>query len=189
MELISDKARENRARRAAERRGFRLEKSRRRDRLAIGYGKYQLINAASNTVASLGGGWLTLMEVENQLEILSAVQDPSAVRLIQATAALGMAVTPMSGLDWRTMDRLAGPVTAAASLLGEGTADELAAAVHGILAVDGAVAPPDFMKLRPLFDELRAAYGAYEAARGRLARPLTTAVPTGITREFRPRRD
>jgi hypothetical protein len=38
------KVRENRLRRAAERRGLRLEKSRRRDPGAIGYGTYQLID-------------------------------------------------------------------------------------------------------------------------------------------------
>lgn len=40
-----DKVRENRLRRVAERRGFRLEKSRRRDPNAIDYGGYMLIDA------------------------------------------------------------------------------------------------------------------------------------------------
>jgi hypothetical protein len=39
------KVRENRARRAAQRRGWRLEKSRARDPHAIGYGLYLLVDA------------------------------------------------------------------------------------------------------------------------------------------------
>jgi hypothetical protein len=71
------------------------------------------------------------------------------------------------------MARLAGPVTAAANLLGDGTADELASAVGGILQAPPP-APPDVMKLASMVDELRAAYGAYTQARQRpfLARPL-----------------
>ncbi|MGO9296702.1 MAG: hypothetical protein ACLP52_22975 [Streptosporangiaceae bacterium] len=42
------------------------------------------------------------------------------------------------------------------------------------------------MKVGPLLDELRAAFSGYELERGRLPRPLTTAIPTGITRDFRP---
>ena len=44
---ITDKGRENRARRIAERRGYRLEKSRRRDPRATDYGRYQLIDAVT----------------------------------------------------------------------------------------------------------------------------------------------
>lgn len=51
----------------AERRGLRLEKSRRRDPRAVDYGTYQLLDAATNTVASYGGGPLSLDEVERQL--------------------------------------------------------------------------------------------------------------------------
>jgi hypothetical protein len=40
-----EKARENRARRALERRGYRMAKSRRRDPHAIGYGEYVITNA------------------------------------------------------------------------------------------------------------------------------------------------
>jgi hypothetical protein len=63
------KVQENRVRRTADRRGFRLEKSRRRDTLAVGFGTYQLIDNRSNTVASIGGGPLTLDEAERQLTI------------------------------------------------------------------------------------------------------------------------
>ena len=43
----TDKTRENRLRRVAARRGLRLEKSRRRDRSAIGFGGYRLIDESS----------------------------------------------------------------------------------------------------------------------------------------------
>jgi hypothetical protein len=174
MRAITDKARENRARRIAERRGYRLEKSRRRDPRATDYGRYQLIDTATNTVASIGSLWLTLPEVERQLDILSAVDEPNAVRLIQAVAKLAMALTPLAGLDPRTMARLAGPVTAAANLLGEGTIDDLATGVRNILAAPPP-APSDFMTVQPLLDELKAAFSAYETSRGRLARPLVDA--------------
>jgi hypothetical protein len=168
---ITDKGRENRARRIAERRGYRLEKSRRRDPRATDYGRYQLIDAATNTVATIGGPWITLPEVERQLEILSAVDEPNAVRLIQAVAKLAMALTPLAGLDPRTMARLAGPVTAAANLLVGATTEDLATKVREIL--DAApVAPPDVMTIGPLLDEVKAAFRAYETSRGRLARPL-----------------
>jgi len=178
--MVTDKSRENRARRVAERRGYRLEKSRRRDPRSVGYGQYQLVDPSTGANVSLGGGWLTLMEAESQLEILSAVQDPAAVRLIRAVAALAMALSPMNGLDPMTMARLAGPVTAAAGLLGEGTVVELATAVHDILTAPPP-APADAMSIGALLDEDAAAYRVHEATRGRLARPLTSSVPAGIT--------
>ena len=48
------KVRENRVRRIAERRGFKLAKSRLRDPYAVGYGGYMLIDARRN-FAVLGG--------------------------------------------------------------------------------------------------------------------------------------
>lgn len=45
---------ENRLRRAAARQGLRLEKSRLRDHRAIGYGTYQLVDDATDTVVSSG---------------------------------------------------------------------------------------------------------------------------------------
>ncbi|KQO69054.1 hypothetical protein ASF22_18550 [Methylobacterium sp. Leaf87] len=44
----SEKVRENRIRRMAERRGMRLEKSKRRDPKAIDFGGYMLIDTAKN---------------------------------------------------------------------------------------------------------------------------------------------
>jgi hypothetical protein len=49
------KVKENRLRRVAARRGFRLEKSRRRDPAAIDYGGYMLVDSSTNTVV-LGAG-------------------------------------------------------------------------------------------------------------------------------------
>jgi hypothetical protein len=45
-----DKVRENRLRRAAERQGLALMKSRRRDPRALGYGRYMIVDPATNTV-------------------------------------------------------------------------------------------------------------------------------------------
>jgi len=42
--------RENRLRRMADRQGFRLEKSRRRDPRAIGYGTYRIVDLQTNAV-------------------------------------------------------------------------------------------------------------------------------------------
>jgi hypothetical protein len=44
------KVRENRLRRAAERQGLRLVKSRRRDPRAFDYGKYMLVDSESNAI-------------------------------------------------------------------------------------------------------------------------------------------
>jgi hypothetical protein len=46
------KVAENRLRRAAERQGLRLEKSRLRDPRALGYGTYQLTDERANTVVT-----------------------------------------------------------------------------------------------------------------------------------------
>src|SRR5215213_6529869 len=69
-----DKVRSNRLRRAAERRGLVLERSRRRDPAALGYGTFQLRNAATGDViacrSALGYGLdygLDLDEVEAYL--------------------------------------------------------------------------------------------------------------------------
>ncbi|MGC0271734.1 hypothetical protein ACO0LV_01905 [Pseudactinotalea sp. Z1739] len=68
----SDKVRENRARRAADRQGLTLHKSRRRDPRALGYGRYQLNDATTNTVVAgrlNSHDALTLEEVEEHLGI------------------------------------------------------------------------------------------------------------------------
>jgi hypothetical protein len=76
-----------------------------------------------------------------------------------------MALSLLAGLDPRTMARLAGPVTAAANLLGEATTEDLATEVRKILDTPP-VAPADVMTIGPLLDELKAAFRAYETSRG-----------------------
>ena len=71
----TDKVRENRARRAVERRGYTLEKSRRRDPDAWDYGTYQIVDYSNGPGGQLayadwdtGQGWgLTLDDVEGWL--------------------------------------------------------------------------------------------------------------------------
>jgi hypothetical protein len=66
---MTDKTREIRLRRAAQRRGLRLEKSRRRDPYALGYGTYKLTNPSTHeTVAGDRFHYgLTLDQVEEWL--------------------------------------------------------------------------------------------------------------------------
>lgn len=64
------KVRENRLRRMAERQGFRLVKSKRRDVLAIDYGKYRIETADGVEATGFDSvmGWgLTLDEAEDRL--------------------------------------------------------------------------------------------------------------------------
>jgi hypothetical protein len=66
----AEKVRENRLRRAAARQGLHLEKSRRRDPRALGYGTYRLVNSKTNQVISSDqntGYGLTLDDVERAL--------------------------------------------------------------------------------------------------------------------------
>ena len=75
----STKVRENRLRRMAERQGFRLVKSRRRDPLAVDFGKYRVETAdgveATRFASTMGWG-LTLDEVEHRLTHPAALRDP-----------------------------------------------------------------------------------------------------------------
>ena len=63
---------ENRLRRAAERQGLVLRKSRRRDSRAKGYGTYSLVDATTGTIVcasdSTGYG-MTLAEIEEKLNV------------------------------------------------------------------------------------------------------------------------
>lgn len=65
----TEKTRENRLRRAAERQGLSLQKSRRRDPRAVDFGTYMLVDQQTNAVvASLKSGYgLTLEDVEEEL--------------------------------------------------------------------------------------------------------------------------
>jgi hypothetical protein len=62
------KVRENRLRRMAERQGYSLQKSRRRDPRAVDYGLYSIVDSHKNPVAG-GGPGLTLDEVERRLTL------------------------------------------------------------------------------------------------------------------------
>ncbi len=72
MTADSEKVRENRLRRMAQRQGLRLERSRRRDPRALGFGKFRLIDTLTGTIAAGGdpradGFGLTLDDVEQAL--------------------------------------------------------------------------------------------------------------------------
>jgi hypothetical protein len=68
---VTEKVRENRLRRMAERQGLALKKSRRRDPRAIDYGMYMLVDLHSNNVVAgtegTGRPNLSLDEVEDWL--------------------------------------------------------------------------------------------------------------------------
>lgn len=53
----NEKVRENRLRRMAERQGLQLVKSRRRDPNAVDFGKFMLVDIATNSVAFGGGSF------------------------------------------------------------------------------------------------------------------------------------
>ena len=66
----TDKVRENRLRRVAQRQGLALAKSRRRDPRATDYGTYMLVDPSTNGVVAYGqssGYGLNLDEIENAL--------------------------------------------------------------------------------------------------------------------------
>ncbi len=63
-----DKTRETRLRRAAQRQGLRLERSRRRDERALDYGRYWLINERPEPHYVFGGEYgATIDEIEQEL--------------------------------------------------------------------------------------------------------------------------
>ena len=51
---MDPKVREARVRRMIDRQGYLLEKSRRRDPRAVGYGHYRIVDPTTNTVAGAG---------------------------------------------------------------------------------------------------------------------------------------
>jgi hypothetical protein len=61
----ADKVRENRARRAAARQGLKLVKSKRRDRRALDYAVWTIVNTQTNAVTA--GGSLSIDQVEDFL--------------------------------------------------------------------------------------------------------------------------
>jgi hypothetical protein len=63
------KVREIRLRRMADRQGLRLEKSRRRDPRALGYGTYRLVNKRTSAVVAGDEDYgLTLDQIEEHLQ-------------------------------------------------------------------------------------------------------------------------
>ena len=62
---MSASVQENRLRRMAKRQGLRLVKARRRDPLALDYGRFSLVDAASGEVVL--GGTRDIAQVETQL--------------------------------------------------------------------------------------------------------------------------
>jgi hypothetical protein len=63
----TDKVRENRVRRAAQRQGLALMKSRRRDERALDYGMYMLVNVEINATVFSTPHWVDLDDVEEYL--------------------------------------------------------------------------------------------------------------------------
>jgi hypothetical protein len=53
---MDQKVREARVRRMIDRQGYLLEKSRRRDPRAVGYGHYRIIDPTTSTVVTAGAG-------------------------------------------------------------------------------------------------------------------------------------
>jgi hypothetical protein len=93
----------------------------------------------------------------------AGLQQPEVTRLVCAMAAVVKAVAPGAELDDRTVQRLSGPVDAAAKLPVDGTADEVVEAARAILEA-GPPAPPDTLLVGPALAELRDAVGGYDRA-------------------------
>lgn len=71
MSPVQYKTYENRLRRAADRQGLRLEKSRSRDPRATDYNTYMLVDVATNTLSAYGaqsGYGLGLDEIDQALQ-------------------------------------------------------------------------------------------------------------------------
>lgn len=66
----NDKVKENRLRRIAERRGMKIEKSRRRDPKAIDFGGYMLIDVSTNAVITGGSPYPYSASIEDVEEYL-----------------------------------------------------------------------------------------------------------------------
>lgn len=74
----TDKIRENRIRRAAQRQGLALMKSRRRDERAYDYGTYMLIDAQTNAVVAYrmqSGYGMNLDDIETALTTTNTAQE------------------------------------------------------------------------------------------------------------------
>lgn len=79
----AEKVRENRIRRMAERQGFRMVKSRRRDPRAVDFGRYRVETGdgvEATAFASTMGWGLTLDEVEKRLTSLPVLRTSAGLR-------------------------------------------------------------------------------------------------------------
>jgi hypothetical protein len=88
--MTDEKVRENQLRRRAERQGYQLVKSRRRDPYAVDYGTYMLVDPATNAVVAYGlqsGFGLSLDAIEAELDSRDRPAPPRRRR--SAPAALG----------------------------------------------------------------------------------------------------
>ena len=65
--MSAEKIRENRLRRAAERQGLKLVKSKRRDKRALDYAGWMIANVQTGSIEAGGHGLLNLDEVERFL--------------------------------------------------------------------------------------------------------------------------
>jgi hypothetical protein len=109
---------------------------------------------------------------------VTGMQQPEVSRLVCAVAGVVKAIRPGAELDDRTIQRLSGPVDAAAKLPVDGTTSEVVDAARVILEA-GPPAPPDTLLVGPALAELRDAVGAYDRAqRPRLTLREALAVAT-----------
>lgn len=85
---------ENRVRRMAERQGLRLEKSRRRDPLALGFGTYGLIDIETERIVFGPAGGMYGRRLE-EVEAFLAASDPTAVGHTRIEIPIGTALPPV----------------------------------------------------------------------------------------------
>jgi hypothetical protein len=140
--MDTDKVRENRLRRMAERRGLRLEKSRRRDPMAADYGTYQIIDNDTNGIVSIGGGPLTLSQAEAQLCGWFTFHRAKSGEKVDAEAGSIITVSPGTVLDIAATGQhfIAQEDGSLRELSDEEMADELPELLRGI-EVRGSLSP------------------------------------------------
>jgi hypothetical protein len=136
----ADKVLENRLRRMAERRGLRLEKSRRRDPRAADYGTYQLIENEANSIVSFGGGPLTLSQAEAQLCGWFTFHRANPGEHVDAEAGSVTTVKPGAVLDLAGRNFIAQEDGSLRELSDQEMADELPEALRGI-EIRGKISP------------------------------------------------
>src|SRR5437870_3622496 len=104
--MMSDKVRENRLRRMAERRGLTLEKSRRRDPQAPDFGRYMLIHDQTKSAFLGSDGFefsATLDDVENYMSGRYVKKEPSALERAFALRPAVMRGEPSARAEYRAL--------------------------------------------------------------------------------------